>query len=297
MARNLNNPALHRDYGATSSTSSTSAITSVPDVNFSGFSPTEFMSLSENIGYNINSVISSWKQLEKALKVIGTPRDTQASRDKVHHLQSQTNIRIQTTSKDLQRLTAVVRQADKKQKLKQEKLTNEFRQVVEKYSESQKKIAAAMKQVVLQQSQQSASNFAMDDDLASSTASAAAAAGSDQEILIQRQKSAATEASLQFEQNMLLDQEKRIKEIEADVLDVNAIFRVLSSLVQEQGQQVDLVENSIDMTHAAVTDGAAELRKAAEYRARYRRKILILLAIAVIIGLIVTGIIVGKLNS
>lgn len=291
MARNLNNPALHRDYGATSSTSSTSAITSVPDVNFSGFSPTEFMSLSENIGYNINSVISSWKQLEKALKVIGTPRDTQASRDKVHHLQSQTNIRIQTTSKDLQRLTAVVRQADKKQKLKQEKLTNEFRQVVEKYSESQKKIAAAMKQVVLQQSQQSASNFAMDDDLAS------AAAGSDQEILIQRQKSAATEASLQFEQNMLLDQEKRIKEIEADVLDVNAIFRVLSSLVQEQGQQVDLVENSIDMTHAAVTDGAAELRKAAEYRARYRRKILILLAIAVIIGLIVTGIIVGKLNS
>lgn len=292
MARNLNNPALHRDYGATSSTSSTSAITSVPDVNFSGFSPTEFMSLSENIGYNINSVISSWKQLDKALKVIGTARDTQASRDKVHHLQSQTNIRIQTTSKDLQRLTAVVRHADKKQKLKQEKLTNEFRQVVEKYSESQQKIAAAMKQVVLQQSQ-SASAQSQDDDAAA--AGAGATANSDQEILIQRQKSA--EASLKFEQNMLLDQEKRIKEIEADVLDVNAIFRVLSSLVQEQGQQVDLVESSIDMTHAAVADGAAELRKAAEYRARYRRKILILLAIAVIIGLIVTGIIVGKLNS
>ncbi|XP_055854903.1 syntaxin-12 [Episyrphus balteatus] len=283
MARNLNNPALHRDYGATSSTSSTSAITSVPDVNFSGFSPTEFMSLSENIGYNINSVISSWKQLDKALKVIGTPRDNQASRDKVHHLQSQTNIRIQTTSKDLQRLTAVVRHADKKQKLKQEKLTNEFRQVVEKYSESQQKIAAAMKQVVLQTSMQAQQL----DEESSST--------NDQEILIQRQKNA--EANLQFEQNMLLDQEKRIKEIEADVLDVNSIFRVLSSLVQEQGQQVDLVENSIDMTHAAVIDGAAELRKAAEYRARYRRKILILLAIAVIIGLIVTGIIVGKLNS
>lgn len=290
MANNLNNPALHRDYGATSSTS-TSAITSVPDVNFSGFSPTEFMSLSENIGYNINSVISSWKQLDKALKVIGTARDTQASRDKVHHLQSQTNIRIQTTSKDLQRLTAVVRHADKKQKLKQEKLTNEFRQVVEKYSESQQKIAAAMKQVVLQQSTQAQS---LDDDEAAAAANMSTA---DREQLIQRQKNAAVEASLQFEQNMLLDQEKRIKEIEADVLDVNSIFRVLSSLVQEQGQQVDLVENSIDMTHAAVIDGAAELRKAAEYRARYRRKILILLAIAVIIGLIVTGIIVGKLNS
>ncbi|XP_055923944.1 syntaxin-12 [Eupeodes corollae] len=284
MARNLNNPALHRDYGATSSTSSTSAITSIPDVNFSGFSPTEFMSLSDNIGYNINSVISSWKQLDKALKVIGTPRDTQASRDKVHHLQSQTNIRIQTTSKDLQRLTAVVRHADKQQKLKQEKLTNEFRQVVEKYSESQQKIAAAMKQVVLL----SVNNQQQDDESSSQR-------GGDQDILIQQQKN--TEASLQFEQNMLLDQERRIKEIESDVLDVNSIFRVLSSLVQEQGEQVDLVENSIDMTNAAVIDGAAELRKAAEYRASYRRKILILLAIAVIIGLIVTGIIVGKLNS
>lgn len=64
-----------RDYGSTS--------TAVPDVNFAGFSPTEFMSLSENIAHNIGSVKSNWQTLEKALKRIGTASDTAATRDKV----------------------------------------------------------------------------------------------------------------------------------------------------------------------------------------------------------------------
>lgn len=71
-----------RDYGATSSTSGSTS-TAVPDVNFAGFSPTEFMSLSENIAHNVNSVKSNWQTLEKALKRIGTASDTAATRDKV----------------------------------------------------------------------------------------------------------------------------------------------------------------------------------------------------------------------
>lgn len=76
-----------RDYGATSSTSGLftgSATMSAPgnDVTFAGFSPTEFMSLSENIGQNIMSIQSSRQQLEKILKVIGGPKDTAVIREK-----------------------------------------------------------------------------------------------------------------------------------------------------------------------------------------------------------------------
>lgn len=53
------------------------------EVTFAGFSPTEFMSLSENIAQNIGSVKSVWHQLEKAIKVIGGPKDGAALRDKV----------------------------------------------------------------------------------------------------------------------------------------------------------------------------------------------------------------------
>lgn len=43
---------------------------------------------------------------------------------------------------------------------------------------------------------------------------------------------------LAFEQDMLIDREARIRQIEADVLDVNQIMRELSALVHEQGENV-----------------------------------------------------------
>lgn len=55
-----------------------------------------------------------------------------------HQIQSTTNVKIQTTSKDLQRLTVVVRHGFKQQRLQVEKLTSDFKNVVEMYSSSQK---------------------------------------------------------------------------------------------------------------------------------------------------------------
>lgn len=80
-----------RDYGATSSTSGglmagTSNMHGAAgnDVTFAGFSPTEFISLSENIAQNVASVKSSQHHLEKILKNIGGPKDSAALRDKAY---------------------------------------------------------------------------------------------------------------------------------------------------------------------------------------------------------------------
>ncbi|XP_036325892.1 syntaxin-12-like [Rhagoletis pomonella] len=275
MSRNLNNPpGGHRDYGATSS--STNAI--LPDVNFSGFSPTEFMSLSEDIGQNISAVNSSSRQLEKILKVIGTRREQQATRNKVHNIHGEANTRIETLSRDLQRLTSVVRRGDKQQKLQLEKLTNDFRNVVEKYSSVQKRITAALRQSIEQQGQQ------QDEQAEAERA----------EFL---QQQAQMTAGLQFEQDMMVDRERQLRQIEADVLDVNAIMRRVYDIVQTQGEQVENIESSVETAATDVELGRDELAKAAQYRRSYRRRILILLAVAVIIGLIVTGIIVAKITS
>lgn len=59
----------------------------------------------------------------------------------------------------------------------------------------------------------------------------------------------------------------------------------------------DTIESSIDHTTNNIESGTTELMKAAQSQAKYRRKVLILLVIAVIIGLIVTGIIVSQLKS
>lgn len=47
----------------------------VPDITFAGFSPTEFMSLSESIAQNISAVRSSLHMLEQTIRKIGTHSD------------------------------------------------------------------------------------------------------------------------------------------------------------------------------------------------------------------------------
>ncbi|KAH8256085.1 syntaxin-12 [Drosophila bipectinata] len=281
MSQALNNPAggggPRRDYGAT-------AENTTPEVSFasaggsSGFSPTEFMTLSEDIGHNITAVHSSSKQLEKQLKLINTPREQAALREKVHSINMKTNARIQTTSQDLQRLQAVVRHGDKQQRLQLEKLTQEFQGVVEKYSSTQKRISTAMRQT-LRQAQESEHES---EALA-------------REELLQQQR--LEEAGLQQEHDLLVERQRQVEQIESDIIDVNQIMTKLSGLVHEQGEQLDFIENTIERTATNVEEGASELAKAARSRQSYRCKILILLVIAVIIGLVVTGIIVAKLNS
>uniref|UniRef100_A0A182X6N1 t-SNARE coiled-coil homology domain-containing protein n=1 Tax=Anopheles quadriannulatus TaxID=34691 RepID=A0A182X6N1_ANOQN len=275
-----------RDYGAMSSTAAAAAATgSGSDGNFGGFSPTEFISLSESIAANTIFVKQSWQFLEKANRTIGTAKDNQSLRDKINDIQTGTNQRIGTTTKDLQRLTVVVRGGDKQQKLQVEKLTSDFKQVVEFYSKSQQSIAAKMKQVFLVNASQA-------DDLAND-AGIPGTAEQQQELQRQRQ----LQQSLQFEQDMLLEREQRFREIEANVLDVNHIMKELSNITSQQSEVIDTIENSIGRTVDNVESGAEELVKAAEYQNRYRRKVLILLIVAVILGLVVTGIIVSKLKS
>ena len=55
-------------------------------------------------------------------------------------LQEKTNQNIELTSKQLQRLTVVVRHGDKQQKLHVEKLTSDFKKIVQMYSTSQQVI-------------------------------------------------------------------------------------------------------------------------------------------------------------
>lgn len=218
MTQNLRNPSIvHRDYGATSTNQMNVRI---PDVTFS---PTEFMHLSENIAENIQSVRSSWQQLEKAHKTINKNRNASDSqKERIHNIQTQTNQKIQTTSSLFSSLATAVQRGDKQQKLQLEKLTSEFQTIVSKYSEIQQQIVKTMKQLVLIAATQQEEDPTYANE-------------KDREELIQRQLQM---QNGMFENDLLQDRETKIREIEADVLDVNAIMRELSTLVNQQGEQI-----------------------------------------------------------
>lgn len=43
---------------------------------------------------------------------------------------------------------------------------------------------------------------------------------------------------VEFEQEMLVEREQRIRQIESDMIDVNQIMKELSAMVQEQGEHI-----------------------------------------------------------
>lgn len=211
-----------RDYGSTSISGQNQAMLRSSDF---AFSPTEFISLKENIASNIVYIKSAWHQLEKAIKVTGTAKDNQENRDRVHTVQMSTNQKVTDTSKDLKRLSALVRGGDKQQKLEVDRLTHEFKTIVEKYSKSQQVVAAKMKQVFL------VNAAAQQQDLMSAEEQIEA---SDRASMMQHQ----TQQELKLQEDRLIDREQQIRQIESDVLDVNKIFKDLSSIVHDQGQVV-----------------------------------------------------------
>lgn len=263
MSQNFATSGAHRTYGAISDSN-------VPNVEFSGsqFSPTEMFALCENITTNVYTINSSLKQLDDAFKVLGTARDNQAVRDKIHVTQLSTNQIIAQTTKDLHRLTVVVRKGDKQQKLQVDKLTSRFKEAVQTYSAKQKQVADKMKMCMLP------SEVAAQEDEETNSWEKS------EEELTRIAKLKQEQHNLEFDHGMLLEQEQRIKQIEEDILDVNQIMRELGAMVHQQDESINMIETHVENVYGGVESGRQELEKASEYLNKRRRKNLTLFIIA-----------------
>ncbi|XP_043488981.1 syntaxin-12 [Polistes fuscatus] len=260
---------------------STDQRTDVPDV---GFSPTELYNLSENITTNIYTINTSWRTLERSYKNIGTNKDNTALRDKVHETQYITNQVVTQTSKDIARLTVLMRRGDKQQKLQIEKLTTDFKDALQRYSTMQMSIAEKMKSHILTTS--NVENISEGDD-----------EGERQSLLqIQDDERRTTQRTLEFQQGLLLEREDRIKCIEGDILDVNQIMRELAALAYQQGDTINTVDNHIENIYGNVELGAQELIKGSNYQSKFRRKVYLFLLLAIIVAIVVIIILVTKLS-
>lgn len=273
MAQGFSGSGTGRSYG-----SITTQNESLPNVGVSGYaqSNSELSTLCENITTNIYTINSSWNQLQQSIKVIGTNKDNQGVRDKVHVTQLSTNEIIAQTTSEFQKVTMLLRRApsDKQQKLQVDRLTNLFKEAVQTYSSVQKQVADKMKFCLLpseiaMQNESQENLIDIDDDQKLQTS--------------QRQ----AVKDLEFEQSMLCEREMRIKQIESDVIDVNQIMRELGALVNQQNDPINLIENQIENVQGSVDLAEQELRKAQAYQVKRRKKTLCLLSIAAVAFLFV----------
>lgn len=179
----------------------------------------ELTSICDNVSTNVYTINSCIKNLQSVVGLIGTARDNQGLRDQIHVWQISANQVVKATPKDIARLTVLARTANKQQKLQVEKVTNYFKEAVQAYGQIQQVTADKLR-----------CNLLKTPDLMNTSSQ-------DTDLLLQDEQ-IQTQRNLEFEQELLIEREHRIKQIESDILDVNQLMRELGALVHEQGSIV-----------------------------------------------------------
>ncbi|XP_020902195.1 syntaxin-7 isoform X2 [Exaiptasia diaphana] len=230
----------------------------------------EFQQMSDSVSSNIFQINSNTAALERILKQISSGKE-RVPQEKIHRIQQGTNKLASTTTHILKNMTSLCGPA-RQNRIQHERLKDDFREAVSRYYSVQNKIADQEKLLVNLSSKQDQSHHG---DF-----------GSDQTQLIEddRRRNEQEQLSEQIavDEAIVYEREDRIRQIEADILDINEIFRDLASMVHEQGEMIDSIEGNIDRVHTNVESANTQLYKASQYQKASRKKICCLLVIVVL---------------
>merc|ERR1712227_119318 len=99
------------------------------------------------------------------------------------------------------------------------------------------------------------------------------------QVQVQQQLSQEEYAAMQ-------ERENAIAQLEADIADVNMIFKDLASMVHDQGEIIDSIENNIENAVTDISSGNQQLIAAREHQRSARKKKIVIAIIALIFVLV-----------
>lgn len=253
----------------------------------------EYMRLSQQATSFIFTINQNVANLQKMVGWLGTSRDAPEMRDKMHEVQ-------ESTRKVIRDATAAIKQLgqfdggngneSRERRLQQSKLSEDLKTVLQKFQACYQTAVAKERETVAQQRERADTmrderHHYADDERAS---------------LIQdeqRRNLAQMDAQIEYSSAIIQEREEGIKEIEATMLEVNEVYRDLSTLVVEQGHQLDNIESNMSAVDNAVEAGTAQLTKASHYQKKARNKMCCILIIVVIAAAILTVVLVTTLHK
>lgn len=103
----------------------------------------------------------------------------------------------------------------------------------------------------------------------------------------QEQLRLANQDDVDFQEQMIIERESEIRNIEQSVGELNELFRDVAHMVHEQGAQLDIIEENVEVTHDASRGAHTNLKQASNYQKSARSKACILLLILAIVLVII----------
>ncbi|XP_066273390.1 syntaxin-12-like isoform X7 [Branchiostoma lanceolatum] len=250
-------------------------------------SSSEFTRLTQSASSNVQKITSNVSQVQRMVNQLGTAQDTHELRDKLHQMQHYTNQLAKDTNKylkDLSNLPNPSSQSEQRQrKMQRDRLTNDFSTALNNFQTVQRRAAEKERESVSRARANSGlPPNPFDDDVRT---------GDGQLIALDGDQggSSMTAQMMEEESNleMIRERETNIRQLEADIMDVNSIFKDLATMVHEQGEMIDSIEANVENAAIHVESGNQQLRQASDYQKKSRRKLCILLIVLLIVGAVV----------
>lgn len=99
----------------------------------------------------------------------------------------------------------------------------------------------------------------------------------------QEQLRLASQDEVDFQDSLIVEREAEIRNIEQGVTELNELFQDVAHIVNEQGQQLDIIADNVENVRTDARGADVELRSAARYQKNARSKACCLLLILAVI--------------
>ncbi|KAL4956562.1 t-SNARE [Aspergillus filifer] len=243
----------------------------------------EFQRLTESLSDRLFTLTSNITRLSDQVALLGTKRDTERVRERVHSLLEQTREGFRDVGEGIKKVQNW-EDVNPSQKWTQSKLSTEFKATLEEFQTVQRRALE----------KQRASAVAARSAVDEAEHQAHGGAQQQQGQLLEEQPRLANQHEVDFQETLIIERENEIRNIEQSVGELNELFRDVAHIVHEQGEQLDTISGNVENVRGDTQGANVELRSASRYQKNARNKACCLLIIlAVILTIIILAAVLG----
>uniref|UniRef100_A0A7N9CNP2 Syntaxin-7 n=1 Tax=Macaca fascicularis TaxID=9541 RepID=A0A7N9CNP2_MACFA len=243
--------------------------------------------LAQRISSNIQKITQCSVEIQRTLNQLGTPQDSPELRQQLQQKQQYTNQLAKETDKYIKEFGSLptTPSEQRQRKIQKDRLVAEFTASLTNFQKVQRQAAEREKEFVARVRASSRVSVFL------RTAQKKGILYPGKEPQVQVQDEEITEDDLR----LIHERESSIRQLEADIMDINEIFKDLGMMIHEQGDVIDSIEANVENAEVHVQQANQQLSRAADYQ-RKSRKTLCIIILILVIGAVIIGLIIWGLN-
>lgn len=232
----------------------------------------EFTRLSESLSTRLFELTSNISRLSNQIALLGTKRDTQRVRERVHDLLEETRDGFKDVGEGVKQLQGWD-DLNAPQRYTNQKLSREFSSALSEFQVVQRRALE----------KERASKAALEED----SGGLGGQSQQQQQQQLLDEPRLAQQDEVDYQENLIIEREGEIRQIEQSVGELNELFRDVAHIVREQGDMLDTIDVNVENTLQDTRGADVELRSASRYQKSARNKACCLLLIMAIVLIIV----------